>query len=351
MQHWVFCEILCAAEKHAATIDFVDAHSMAPIARERHAPDLTSWMFDAVRDHLPGQLSAYERMWAAIVGTPAICYPNSAAFLVSTWEKPWNLILCETNEKTVEDLRKWKRQEEANPSCRGIEVWANDWRRRFDSTLRLDDHLVFFSFDPYKYTRHQGNVGNGLGDLHRQDLDSIARAIQRSVNDKRGSVLIQISTYRNGPGNEQDVVKEEISRSLEAAGLEVLGDVRASGVMMSLVLGRNLEWGEDIQGRLVKFDRWLKQAKVEAILDLLSEKRIRATYGSVAGVLEIQAVEVAQFLGERRPRASWVVSQATGMPTGYTDQQLDPALNTATEIIHLSEALLTRLRAIHDDLP
>lgn len=43
------------------------------------------------------------------------------------------------------------------------------------------------------------------------------------------------------------------------------------------------------------------------------------------------------MLGERSPRNSWVVSKATGLPTGYTKSQLDPALENSLLITRADE--------------
>ena len=79
------------------------------------------------------------------------------------------------------------------------------------------------------------------------------------------------------------------------------------------------------------------------ILDYLSTHRIRATYGAVGKVLGVPPRSVGKELGPRCHRASWVVSAATGKPSGYQPHQLDPALTPDTALIHTAADLLQRM--------
>lgn len=78
------------------------------------------------------------------------------------------------------------------------------------------------------------------------------------------------------------------------------------------------------------------------ILDYLNKVEERATYGAVADVLGVLPRSVGrQFLGEKRPYASWVVREDTGLPTDYTDEQLHSKLLSKKSIFK-SGAVLRR---------
>ncbi len=79
------------------------------------------------------------------------------------------------------------------------------------------------------------------------------------------------------------------------------------------------------------------------ILRFLNSKRVRASYGAVAGIVGGNAQSIGGRLGARRGEASWVVDMSTGTPTGYTQDQLHPELTSSAEIIRTGEALKRRL--------
>ena len=72
----------------------------------------------------------------------------------------------------------------------------------------------------------------------------------------------------------------------------------------------------------------------EKILCELSKRKTRATYGAVGCILGAPAWQVSDYLGCRRPKASWVVAKTTntsrgskrGKPTGYKPCQLAEGL-------------------------
>ncbi len=90
--------------------------------------------------------------------------------------------------------------------------------------------------------------------------------------------------------------------------------------------------------------RAARERKVEEILRYLNAKRVRATYSAVGGVIGVPAQSVGQYLGERRPRASWVVNDDTGQPTGYGSNEKHPDLCCTAHIIRTGEALDALLR-------
>ena len=83
---------------------------------------------------------------------------------------------------------------------------------------------------------------------------------------------------------------------------------------------------------------------IETILDCLNETHARATYGAVAAVIGGGPRNVSPLLAPRRPRASWVVNATTGMPTGYTTAQMDPALTLQTPLVRTGADLKALLQ-------
>ncbi|PML55061.1 hypothetical protein [Vibrio lentus] len=92
-----------------------------------------------------------------------------------------------------------------------------------------------------------------------------------------------------------------------------------------------------------------KQELVIAILDYLNELEVRATYGAVAEVLGVLPRSVGQqFLGEKRPYASWVVREDTGLPTDYLEEQLHPKILSKKSIIKSGAVLRRNMRLDKD---
>lgn len=52
MQHWTLCELLVIAGKHTSELSFIDAHAMAPLAREGKTGKQDKW-FTRVQNGLP----------------------------------------------------------------------------------------------------------------------------------------------------------------------------------------------------------------------------------------------------------------------------------------------------------
>lgn len=79
--------------------------------------------------------------------------------------------------------------------------------------------------------------------------------------------------------------------------------------------------------------------KVDQILGYLNQAKLRATYGAVAGVLGVNVRSVGNYLGNRRPEASWVVKESTGLPTGYLPTEYHPDLLAKKSIIKTANVL------------
>jgi hypothetical protein len=85
---------------------------------------------------------------------------------------------------------------------------------------------------------------------------------------------------------------------------------------------------------------------LQDILALLDQYHQRATYGAVAGVLHVMARTVMG--GHPRDHLhSWVVAQATGLPTGYTPAQCHPNLLERCHVIANDAELLQWLQNPH----
>ena len=90
---------------------------------------------------------------------------------------------------------------------------------------------------------------------------------------------------------------------------------------------------------------------IEEILDYLNNAKIRATYGAVGEVMGQLARGVGQRLGDRCPRASWVVSSETHQPTGYGDEEKHADLEGDPHVIVSADELRGRLREWKRTLP
>ena len=83
---------------------------------------------------------------------------------------------------------------------------------------------------------------------------------------------------------------------------------------------------------------------MEQFIAFLDRNKIRATYGAVADAAGVPHRSVGRLLGERCPRASWVVNAATGEPTGYSELAKHPDLHTRAEIITTGDDLIRRMK-------
>jgi len=76
-----------------------------------------------------------------------------------------------------------------------------------------------------------------------------------------------------------------------------------------------------------------KQETVRLVLKKLNERKIRCTYGAVADLLRVPPVGVSQYLGDKRPEASWVVGKSTKLPSGYAPSDYHPELLSSEYVI------------------
>ena len=253
MQHWTLCELLVVARKHAAELSFVDAHAMAPLALERTDG---SPAFSRVQAALPGQKSAYEQAWHQLA--PIGGYPNSAAFVKAVWNGDFSLLLCETDHSTIGELAPWLKRVQESARCKGAELCADDWRKRFDEGLPsaseaglADGSLTLVSFDPYMYNRHQVATPKE-GNLYPDDIERAVLAL----GSLRGEVFIQLSTYDVNDNNSQKDVIASLNSILEPAAFNLCAVVRVDKRMMSLVYARDVSWSAELADLRDRFEMW-----------------------------------------------------------------------------------------------
>src|SRR5258705_8629231 len=85
------------------------------------------------------------------------------------------------------------------------------------------------------------------------------------------------------------------------------------------------------------------QPSLNTIVEFLNHEEIRATYGAVAGVLGVNAQSIGAMLGARRVEASWIVNAESGLPTGYDQSQVHPALFKNLAVIMSASELTLRM--------
>ena len=89
---------------------------------------------------------------------------------------------------------------------------------------------------------------------------------------------------------------------------------------------------------------------LDAILAALNHHQQRATYSAVAALLG----QMPRLLMHGRPRAqenSWIVSKATGRPTGYGDGEIHPQLTTIGTVLTTREDLQSWLANRQEMVP
>lgn len=71
---------------------------------------------------------------------------------------------------------------------------------------------------------------------------------------------------------------------------------------------------------------------LDQLVEMLERYRVRATYGAVAGYLRQTPMFLMSGIA-RSQRYSWIVSKETSQPTGYTPDQIHPALGTNNMVL------------------
>ena len=86
-------------------------------------------------------------------------------------------------------------------------------------------------------------------------------------------------------------------------------------------------------------------ATLPEILAFLNAAQVRATYRAVGDVIGVSPIAMGRTLGLRTVEASWIVSAETGLPTGYSKDELHPSLRQTDEIINSGTGLVIRMAA------
>lgn len=89
--------------------------------------------------------------------------------------------------------------------------------------------------------------------------------------------------------------------------------------------------------------------QLSEILDFLNDRKMRAHYGAVAGVLDVSPRSIGTMLGEQTQRASWVVSKENNMPTDYKAENQHPDLERTSLIIQTPSALNRGMQSWRED--
>ena len=295
MQHWTLCELLAAAKRrHTLGLNFIDAQAMAPLATVRKGKNKR---FDVLKARLQEGVAnsnlTYEYAWQHL--EPNEGYPNSAAFVWKIWEDQVHMLLCETDQRTVTDLKAWAQGNEGYPNSAAfvwkiwedqvhmllcetdqrtvtdLKAWAQgfwgsavvkiaegDWRKTFKkglptlSDVRLPDgSLTLVSFDPDRYDRGQLDPWNSRR-LYPEDLELTLCALDNA----KGGVLIQLSTYSNKNNPQEDVISST-DEILIGGGFTRAAKVRLNRKMMSLVYARGVSWSDELADLPGRFGEWL----------------------------------------------------------------------------------------------
>ena len=265
MQHWTLCELVkIAVDNSAPGLNFIDAHAMAPLAREKeHFYDRFSRAEARVqRDHAPNHEWASKYEWAWHHLAPSVGYPNSAVFVEKVWESTLSLLLCETDGPTIAELELWRDRISNSERCAKVTVAPGDWRKTFAKGLPnpaevglLPGSLTLLSFDPYYISRH-GRPKPPGPNIYAEDL----RCVRNQLANPDGKIVIQLSTYtaQNNPLREiMDIADGILTPGPDGFTREAQTQVGYH--MMSLVYTRGLdhEWRQKLQGLPDRFQTWL----------------------------------------------------------------------------------------------
>ncbi len=93
-----------------------------------------------------------------------------------------------------------------------------------------------------------------------------------------------------------------------------------------------------------------RQERIEEILDFCNRNKIRVTYGAAAGISKVEPIGIGQYLGAKRPEASWVVSAKDEKPTGYDAIHRHKELFKRKYVIKTTEKLREALQS-NDFIP
>lgn len=247
LQHWVFVELVELLKgSHCNDLCYFDAYSMSPFAKRES--NTKPNIFDEVKDQLSKKKSNFEIAWNELSNN-YVEYPSSAMFLNHIWQKPLNLILCESDSASAKEIEDWKNGLGNN---REFEIWPADWKKRLILGLPEGNGAYFLSFDPYMFERNFVSKQKN-GNMYTSDLAIIAKAITK-ISKPEIPIIIQLSTYSANNSNSQTDVIDTITAELCSSGLQI-SHVSADGNNMSLVLYQNID-ASRIQALGNIFNNW-----------------------------------------------------------------------------------------------
>ncbi len=85
------------------------------------------------------------------------------------------------------------------------------------------------------------------------------------------------------------------------------------------------------------------QDKINLIVNYLNEVKTRCSYNAAAKALGITPQALKKLLSERTPENSWIVSEGTGEPVGYKDEEKHPELRRTKRMITSATVLKRNL--------
>jgi hypothetical protein len=86
----------------------------------------------------------------------------------------------------------------------------------------------------------------------------------------------------------------------------------------------------------------VSQLDLDQVIAALNQHQQRATYSAVAGLLD-ESPRLLMRSRRREQANSWIVSKATGRPTGYDDADLHPQLLANASVIETRDELASWL--------
>jgi hypothetical protein len=239
---------------------YMDAYPMAPFAPMREKNDQTRGHFLHVRNGLPGQRSTYETCWQELAHKNPDLYPSSLVFVNHLWKGRLSVYLSEIDLATHEEITAWLNSPERMNRFENTQVERGDWRERLQSCgAGINPDLVFMSFDPNMYDRHDlPEADRKPENMYGPDLHTVMSLCE----NWECPVVFQLSTYSANHDNPQELVEEQITEVMSnRAGFSKPLIFKADGQMMSLVYFRG---AEDLISKMVplveRFENWLKNS-------------------------------------------------------------------------------------------
>jgi hypothetical protein len=158
----------------------------------------------------------------------------------------------------------------------------------------------------------------------KRDINRVV--IARAVESELGEVVRLLKeagavSQKEGTSKMPRAIEDSIWEKLLEASTEV--ELSPSGLLRAC-LWRTAYAGRESRGEDVDV--------LDALIACLASHQQRATYGAVAPLVGSQPRGL-MYGRPRSPLNSWVVSKATGRPTGYRDEEIDPPLLKSSTVL------------------